>query len=363
MALKWRSFAAIVSTVALTSSMILGGCTNAQENTADNSSASVEQSATYSRDEGPVDVQDIYGTNWHFDKPIDKIVATHNPTLNAAVVVGGGGKYIAGVGDKSKADGLYSQVIDNWDEMPVTGSGKDVNLESVAALNPDLALVAERQTSSADTYATIGLKTFVALPNDESLESVKESVTRIGALFGENERAAAINDKYTSLIDEASSACAKATDTPSVLFMGDDLYEVATSSMVQTYIISSVGATNAVQGDYKPGKFAEVDAETIAKFNPDVIWIPGYAHYSVDDVLNDEKLSNVTAVKNKKVYEFPSKLEPWDYPTASACLGVCWAANNLHPDLYSDDQLMQSADSFYSLVYNKTFSAEEPGIN
>ena len=79
-------------------------------------------------------------------------------------------------------------------------------------------------------------------------------------------------------------------------------------------------------------------------------------------MLNDPKLAEVTAVKNGAVYMFPSALEPWDYPTASTCLGVCWAAYNLHPDLYSKDKLMKSADEFYKLVYGKTFTADELGI-
>lgn len=59
-----------------------------------------------------------------------------------------------------------------------------------------------------------------------------------------------------------------------------------------------------------------------------------YAKYKADDLLNDPAWSNIKAVQDKAVYVFPSSLEPWDYPTASSVLGVCWAANNLHGDLY-----------------------------
>lgn len=293
---------------------------------------------------------------------MNKIIGTHNPTLNAVVVIGGGGQHLAGFGNKQKADGLYTEVIENWNDLVSIGKGKDVNFETVAKLGADMALVPQRQASMAEEYAKVDLKTFVALPNEESFDTIKESLTRIGTLFGKADRAAEVNAEFDKLVKGASDACASASDKPSVLFMGDDLYEVASSSMIQTYIIDAVGATNAVQGDYKPGEFASVDAETIVSFNPDVIWVPNYATYSVDDLKADPKLAEVNAVKNGAVYLFPSKLEPWDYPTASTCLGVCWAANSLHPDLYTHNDLMSAVDEFYTLVYGKTFSAEQLGI-
>ena len=311
---------------------------------------------------GPVKVTDVTGKEFNLEKPLTKVIGTHNPTLNAVVVIGGGGQHLAGFGNKQKADGLYAKVIQNWDAIESIGTGKNINLETVAKLTPEMALVPERQASMAEEYAKVGLDTFVALPNQESFDTIKESLLRIGTLFGKEARAKEINAEFDKLIKDAKDTCAKATEKPSVLFMGDDLYECASSSMIQTYIIDAVGATNAVKGDYKAGEFASVDAETIASFNPDVIWIPNYATYTVDDILNDPKLSEVNAVKNGKVAMFPSALEPWDYPTASTCLGVCWAAYNLHPDLYSKDKLMKSADEFYKLVYGKTFTADELGI-
>ncbi|MBR0405714.1 MAG: ABC transporter substrate-binding protein [Eggerthellaceae bacterium] len=329
---------------------------------ASESASAASDSASASAAAGGFEVVDVTGKVFTLEAPVNKVIGTHNPTLNAVVVIGGGGQHLAGFGNKEKADGLYSKVIEGWDGLTSIGKGKEVNFETVATLGADMALVPERQASMAEEYAKVGLDTFVALPNEESFDTIKESLTRIGTLFGKSDRAAEINAEFDKLVSEASAACEGAAEKPSVLFMGDDLYEVASSSMIQTYIIDAVGATNAVQGDYKPGEFASVDAETIAGFNPDVIWIPNYASYSVDDVLNDPKLAEVSAVKNGAVYMFPSKLEPWDYPTASTCLGVCWAANSLHPDQYSKEDLMKAADEFYTLVYGKTFTAEELGI-
>lgn len=361
---KKVSFLAL-ATVAAASALLccsLVACSSGSQEAEEAQEPQETQVAEPQKDEGAVSITDATGAEFNLDQPVQKVIGTHNPTLNAVVVVGGGGQYLAGFGNKEKADGLYQNVIEGWDDVVSIGKGKDINLEVVASLDADLAVLPERQAAMAEEYAKVDLNSFIALPNKESFDTVKESLARVGALFGENERVALINAEFDSVVSKASDACAQATDKPSVVFMGDDLYEVAFDSMIQTEIINAVGATNAVTGSYKEGEFATVDAETIVKFNPDVIWIPNYATYSVDDVLNDSKLSEVQAVKDGKVYVFPCSLEPWDYPTASTCLGVCWAANNLHPDLFSEDDLMASCDEFYTLVYGKTFTAEELGL-
>jgi len=45
-------------------------------------------------------------------------------------------------------------------------------------------------------------------------------------------------------------------------------------------------------------------------WNPDVIWVPNYADYTVEDVLNAPEFSSITAVQNGAVYTFPCELEP-----------------------------------------------------
>lgn len=60
-----------------------------------------------------IQVKDAHGKTQSFDKPITRVVGSHNPTLNSVVAIGGGGKYLCGFGFKEKADGLYREVIDN----------------------------------------------------------------------------------------------------------------------------------------------------------------------------------------------------------------------------------------------------------
>ena len=60
----------------------------------------------------PIVIVDVVGREVTLAMPATKLTGTHNPTLNAAVVLGGGGKYLVGFGSKSMSRALYEQVIE-----------------------------------------------------------------------------------------------------------------------------------------------------------------------------------------------------------------------------------------------------------
>ncbi|MGI5840363.1 MAG: ABC transporter substrate-binding protein [bacterium] len=312
---------------------------------------------------GKITVTDVTGRELVFDEPATKVVGTHNPSLNAVVVLGGGDKYIVGFGNKDMARGLYERVIEGFAELTQIGKGKNINLETVAATGADLAVIPERFKDQVEEYEKVEVPAIVALPNDESFEKVKETMSMLGKVLGETERADKIIEFFDNKIAETKGIAANATDNQKVLFLGGSSpLSVAPAAMIQTELIEAAGGINAVSGIDVKGDFADVNIEQIIAWNPDVIWFPAYADFTAEDLINDPAWGSINAIKNKAVYKFPSELEPWDQPTAAVSLGVCWATHNLHPELYSLDDLKKDVDEFYNLVYGKTFTVEELGL-
>lgn len=327
------------------------------------SKASTPQS-TQSTQSTKITVTDVTGRVVTLDQPASKILGTHNPSLNTAIVLGGGDKYIIGFGNKQMANKLYNYVMKDFDGIVQIGKGNNINFETVAALGKNnVAILPERFKSQIEQYEKVGVKAIVALPNAESFDTIKNSLTIVGKVLGEENRAKSINTFIDNSISQTKEIASKAKTRPSVIFLGSSSqFSVATSSMIQTDIIEMAGGVNAVKGIDVKGDFADVNIEQIIAWNPDIIWIPAYASYTVDDLLKDPKWSSIKAIKEKAVYVFPSELEPWDYPTASAVLGLRWGLYNLHPELYSLEDLVNDANQFYSLVYGKKFTAEQMGI-
>lgn len=311
-----------------------------------------------------VTVTDVVGRVVTLERPASKILGTHNPSLNTGIVIGGGDKYIAGFGNKQMANKLYNYVMDDYEGIMEIGKGKNINFETVVSLGKNnVAILPERFKDLAEQFENVGIQAVVALPNSESFDTIKNSLTIVGKVLGEEDRAKQINAFIDKNIAETKAVADQVKTRPSVMFLGSSSpYSVATSSMIQTDIIEMAGGTNAVKGIDVKGDFADVNIEQFIVWNPDIIWVPKYATYTVESLLDDPKWSSIKAIKNKAVYLFPSELEPWDYPTASAVLGLRWGLYSLHPELYSLNDLMQNADEFYNMVYGTKFTAEQLGI-
>ena len=310
-----------------------------------------------------IKITDVIGREIELDEPAKKVVGTHNPSVSTVIVLGGGGKYLAGLGNKEMCRELYTLVVDGYDDLTQVGRGKEINLETVESVGADLAVLPERFKDLVEEFDKIDVPAIVALPNDESFDTVKNSLAIMGKALGEEERANKINEFLDKKIADAKEAASKATDKQKVLFLGSSSpLSVAPDAMIQTQLIEAAGGVNAVTGLDVKGQFADVNVEQIIAWDPDIIWCPAYAKYTIESLIEDPAWSGIKAIKNKTIYEFPSVLEPWDYPTAAVALGVSWATHSLHPDLYSLDELKKDADEFYNLVYGKTFTLEQIGL-
>ena len=332
--------------------------------TADNPDAPAGTESDEPEKTKEVKVTDVLGREVILEKPATKLIGVHNPTLNAAVVLGGGEKYLVGFGPKAMGRGLYSAVMDDFDGLPQVGSGGKLNLEAVAATGAELAIVPERLKEQIDGFESLGIPAIVIIPGRESLDAVKNTLTILGKAIGEEERAGKINEFFDKKIADAKAIASKAENKQKVLFLGKSSpLSVAPAAMIQTELIEAAGGENAVSGVDKEGGFVDVSVEQIIAWNPDVIWLPPYVEYTADDLLNDPAWSSIKAIKDKKIYMCPSSdFEPWDQPTAAVVLGICWATHNLHPELYSLNDLKGDIDEFYNLLYGKTFTLKELGL-
>ena len=326
--------------------------------------AATEAPAPTEAPEWPKTIVDVMGNELTLEEPATRLVGTHNPTMNMAVILGGGGKYIAGFGNKEMADVLYSYVYPELkDDVIQIGKGKNINYETVLTTDADLAILPQRFAYMVEEFNAVGIPAIVILTSKESYDTIRNALTLVGQVTGEEDRAAEIIAYFDGVINKLNERTASVTEKPTVMFLGSsNMYSVAPGAMIQSDIMATAGAVNAVTGVDVQGSFADVSAEEIVGWNPDIIWVPEYADYTAEDVLKAPEFQSITAVQNGAVYTFPSNLEPWDYPSTSACLGAAWATWNLHPELYSYDELMADINGLYELLYGQTFTAEQIGI-
>ena len=117
-------------------------------------------------------------------------------------------------------------------------------------------------------------------------------------------------------------------------------------------------ARMTVRGDELEGdSWVDISYEQLIAMNPDVIIIPtnnmanGQPDFTAADVIADEQLKDITAVKNGAVYNMPTGFEAWDSPVPSGVLGMLWITAKLHPEVYTMDEFAADATDFYKTFY------------
>lgn len=310
-----------------------------------------------------VSIVDVVGREVTLEQPAQRVVGVHNPTMSTAIILGGGGEHLAAFNSKEPIGDLYSYVFPELETLPKIGTGKDINIEACIEADADLAILPERNVKQVELFEEVGIPVAVVLSSDESFDTIKQTLTMLGTLLGEDERALEISNIIDSKLAKASELTADVTEKKKVLFLGNSSQlSVSNGTMLQSAIIEAAGGENVAKDLPGEGSYVDVSIEEIVNMNPEVIYLPNTAKYTIDDIKNDEVWQTVDAVINDNIYVFPSDLEPWDYPTPAACLGVMWSVSNLYPELYSVDEVIADANEYYGYVYGQEFTAEQIGL-
>ena len=306
-----------------------------------------------------VTVVDQLGREVELDGTPEKIISSYYISTSLLINLGVQDKLV-GIEAKAKTREMYKKVAKELIDLPAVGTSKEINVEECANLNPDLVIIPTRLKEFIPKFEELKIPVIAIEP--ETLDQFKETVKLIGKAVGKEEKANKLVNYYDDTISKVKELNKNLTEKQNVYLAGSDsVLKTCTSKMYQNYMFEVCGGENVTK-ELTDGYWTTISVEELVKKNPDVIYMVGYASYSKDDILKDERLKGVNAINNNKVYVFPSTLEAWDYPTPSSMLGILWLENNLHPDLYSKEDYIKDAKEFYKEFYDIEVSEEELGL-
>lgn len=306
-----------------------------------------------------VTVVDQLGREVELDGTPEKIISSYYISTSLLINLGVQDKLV-GIEAKAKTREMYKKVAKELIDLPAVGTSKEINVEECANLNPDLVIIPTRLKEFIPKFEELKIPVIAIEP--ETLDQFKETVKLIGKAVGKEEKANKLVNYYDDTISKVKELNKNLTEKQNVYLAGSDsVLKTCTSKMYQNYMFEVCGGENVTK-ELTDGYWTTISVEELVKKNPDVIYMVGYASYSKDDILKDERLKGINAIKNNKVYVFPSTLEAWDYPTPSSMLGILWLENNLHPDLYSKEDYIKDAKDFYKEFYDIEVSEEELGL-
>lgn len=297
-----------------------------------------------------ITITDQGGNTVTLEKPAERIVTCFYGQTYAMIALGLQDRLIAIEHSAAKRP-IYGKAAPELIELPDVGSLKEFNVEAALAMNPDVMLLPKKLKDTASSFEAVGIPVVICYP--ESRELLEEQLVMIATLCGVPERAEALISYYNDTFAKMAELTGALTDADKpVVYMGSVSSYLATApkTMYQATLIENAGGINAAQdidGDY----WTDVSYEQLLVMNPDYIILPAEAKYTPEDVLGDEHLAELKAVREGKVFAMPNAFEAWDSPVPSGILGSLWLLAVIHGDLYSMDEMRAEAVSFYQTFY------------
>lgn len=328
----------------------LVGCGSSGDDASNSSNA--EQSSMRQMD-------DALGT-LEVNNEADRIAACSAAHWSSVIMLGAGDKLVAMEEGYGKNEWLQKKFPDLAD-LPVVFSSNEVDMEALLATDPDLVFYASRYGDDFRSQLEDNGIPYVSDPNlgeDFSyLERIKEKQVYYGEAIGgvSAEIAQRYADEFSSVHDEiqAKTASLSEDEKPVVLqITSADPLTITDGSNISQEWITLAGGINAGEqatGEAKTSGRVETTAEQVLSWDPDYLIVDNKKTYEA--IMGDAALANVTAVKNGNVVIMPTGMMSWGYHGSEEILMMPFVAKLLHPDLFSDIDMVTRAKDFYSNYY------------
>ena len=175
-------------------------------------------------------------------------------------------------GDRIVGVTVYSDYPAEAASIPVVGTYITPNLEAIVAMEPDLVIATadgEKQESLA-ILEKLGIPVYVI--NPKGIDAVIDTVTDIGLLVGEEEKAQAITDEMHDVIDDVELRVKDLE--PVTVLMALDVEPVITvgTEAFAHELIERAGGVNAAGS--RRIRYPRISLETLIVSAPEVIIIP-----------------------------------------------------------------------------------------
>ncbi len=248
---------------------------------------------------------------------------------------------------------------------PRTTNG-NVNVEELLMSDPDCVISFEVDGQIVVDHTDIPV-IFLTGSMGDGFEEIKNEVRFFGGVFQNAEKAeeyCSYMDSTLALIDERLKDI-KEADFRSV-YLGEGLkhLDILGGDTFMNEWLNAAHCKNASfdiltaegkEGDLHSG-FREISMEQVLASDPEIIIIN---EGKPEDLTQDPRWNEITAVKDGRVFMAPSGLFVWSRPSIeSAVLYPLWIAFQVYPEYFADLSLEDEFTKFYNEMFNFNIEPE-----
>lgn len=249
--------------------------------------------------------------------------------------------------------------------------GDDVNIESLLALKPDVVFYNASDTQDLEKLENAGL-TAVAFSATKwkfnCTETFNEWMNLLDQIYPEHagNREELIKKYSTDTYNKIQDTVKNVEEKQKVLFLfqyDENAMITSSSKFFGQWWCDAVGAVNVAQDVPAEKTNAVITMEQVYEWDPDVIVITNFTQAKPDDLYNNaigsDDWSNVSAVKNKRVYKMPLGTYRTYTPSVDSPMTLEWFAQAVYPELFKDMDVKADVKEYYQNLFGVTLTDEQ----
>ncbi len=228
----------------------------------------------------------------------------------------------------------YSDYPATANTLPKVGSYVHLDLERIVSLAPDLCLAIRdgNPIAAISRLESLGIPVYAVDPRD--LESVMDTLSRIGGLLQADKAAEQLVQDMRRRIQTVENLVAKAVSRPGLFFQigVSPIVSVGTNTFIHELIVRA-GARNLAEGNTAYPRFSK---EQVLEMSPDIIIITSMARKAVFEKIKQDwnQWTNLPAVKNNRIYFKDSSL--FDRPSPRLVDALEIMVRLVHPEMFEE---------------------------
>ena len=242
--------------------------------------------------------------------------------------------FALGQQDRLKGTTQFSNYPPEAAKLPKVGSYVRLDLERIVALNPDLCIAIKdgNPKTIIDRLQSLNIPVFAV--NPRNLESLLQTIQRIGAILNASDRAKTMVEDMRRRMQQVDTLVSKVDRRPRV-FIQIGIFPIisAGSNTFIDELIVRAGGINVAAGN---SAYPHFSREQVLALAPDVLIITTMARSGAFEKAKADwnRLSQMPAVRKKRIYTVNSDL--FDRPSPRLLDALEILTRLLHPQLFED---------------------------
>lgn len=290
----------------------------------------------------PIEFTDALGRVINFDKlPVDKVVYTTYIENIAALKVW---DKLVGLNHFAYNNSiLKASNLEKLNQTPSLGTHSNINMETMLKIKPDVVFMWAYRKDISEFIHKQDIKVITFKP--VSVNDIYNDIRVQGEILGVSQRAEFVISKMNKIFSYIENKTKNVKQKKKAIWLWSTPTSITSKDSVIGDILEKINAINPfVNLNYA---YPLVDLESMIRANPDVIFIWDAAKYHATDILNNNQLKYIKAVKNKKVIKAPD-WNSWGPRCATLAL---WMAFYIYPEIFDKQEIEKIIKEFNKDIF------------